>query len=426
MKPPRAIPDPSTNFAAAACPEGVRLFHGGSQGLHCAVSKDGIHWRTAAPAPAAAGLRPICAEPENAEGAPNLFCAGPHGRIVAARARMDGVSLQRPFRPLSDPGPWYAELPQADDTAITWDPDARLYRAYFCARRKRGRHPNRLACIGAAVSPDLVKWRAEPPVFAPNRFPRMFTPHVFTHEGRTVLFYATPDRGELRTLRFAVASSPEGPFEKFQNDVLARDCRTRVQTAPTPTGRLVFFGRNLPGQDRPHSVSRPGKLDFHPDGRPFVRFYDPLLNLPGRDVITTDAQINSSEILVRVFPRNAANFRISLRLRSLGATAAGVLFRTNITGSDNIILWVDFKSGALLLRRGVKGRLLARAPRHLTIQTDYRITLWVEGPFADVFLDHEWVLSSHTEARLSGGFGVAVKDGEARFDALSVQTVNPD
>ena len=45
-----------------------------------------------------------------------------------------------------------------------------VYRAFFSARRKSGRNPERRGCIGSATSSDLRTWSTEPPIFAPNLF----------------------------------------------------------------------------------------------------------------------------------------------------------------------------------------------------------------------------------------------------------------
>ena len=51
------------------------------------------------------------------------------------------------------------------------------------------------------------------------------------------------------------------------------------------------------------------------------------------------------------------------------------------------------------------------------------MSLWVEGGFADVYLDDEWVLTCATEGRKSGGFGLATLGGEARFDSVTAQAI---
>ena len=424
MKGPGLVLEGGARFTLAVHDEGVGFFHSASDGLHWAVSGDGLLWRApGSGGEVTVGLQPLCAGHERPGEGPNLFCVDGSGALVAAWAGGGEIRVASPFVPVGSAAPWYAELPELGETTIMWDGAGGLYRAYFCGRRRRGRDGGRVGCIGTAVSEDLVGWRTEPPVFAPNCFPRMFAPHVFMHEGRVFLFYATPEEGELRTLRVAVAREAEGPFERTGNDVMARDCRVCAQTVPSGGGRLVFFGRALPGESRPQNVSRPGRLDFHADGRPFVRFCDALLGLAEREVMGTEARLRSGETLVRVFPRNARDFRLSVRVRSLGAAAAGVLFRTSATGSENVTLWLDFESGELLLRRGVKGRLLACVKRGLALDTDYCVTVWAEGAWADVFVDDEWALSAHTETRLAGGFGAAVRGGEVCFDAFSAQAI---
>jgi hypothetical protein len=298
-----------------------------------------------------------------------------------------------------------------------------VYRAFFSARRTSGRDPERRGCVGSATSADLRSWSVEPPIFAPNLFSDMLAPRIFGDGGRYVLFYATPEQGGLLGLRFAIAPHLEGPYERLEPDLVACDARTAVHAVRLGAKRLVFFGRPEPARPGGTAISRPGLLEFHADGRPYVRFYEGLLGLLGKTLFQTETTLTSGEMLVRVLPRYGTDFRLTLKARSLSAKAMAVLFRTTLTGYDNVALWLDFAAGAVLLRRGVSGRLLARVPRRLTMGEEHRVSLWVEGGFADVYLDDEWVLSCATEGRKSGGFGLATLGGEARFDAMTAQAI---
>jgi hypothetical protein len=296
-----------------------------------------------------------------------------------------------------------------------------LYCAFFCARRKAGRDAHRRGCIGVASSPDLRSWVMEPPILAPNLFPRLYAPHVVSERHQTLLFYTTPEEG-LNGIRMATALRMEGPFERPEQDVLTYDARDTVHTVPLRTKRLVFFGRRPAGQETGSSLSRPGLLEFRSNGRPFVRFYDVLLTLTGRTLFQTEASLESGETLVRVLPRYATDFRLNARVRS-GAKSAGILFRTTMTGHDNITIWMDYAGGAVLARRGTHGRLLARVRHPWVAEDEYRISIWVEGDFADVFVDDEWVMTAETGGRGSGGFGLAVVGGTATFREVTVQTI---
>jgi hypothetical protein len=348
---------------------------------------------------------------------------------VAAGGRR--LSLNERFRPEFSSEPWYERPPEPEEMTVLHDEAQSVYRAFFSARRRSGRDPVRRGCIGSATSSDLRHWSTEPPIFAPNLFSDLTAPRVFAEGGRYVLFYATPEQGGLRALRFAIAPHLAGPYERLEPDLVACDARTSVHAVRLGAKRLVFFGRpETPSPSgRPAAsaggaaLSRPGLLEFRADGRPLVHFYDALLGLLGRTLFQTEAVLNSSEILVRVLPRYGTDFRLTLKARSLGAKALAVLFRTTMTGHDNVSLWLDFAAGAVLLRRRVNGRLLARAPRGLSAREEHRVSLWVEGGFADVYLDDEWVLSCATEGRKSGGFGLATLGGEARFDAVTAQAI---
>ena len=404
----------------AAHGKGVAIFRAAPKGLRCEVSADGVRWETEdAEGEGAGPLRPVC--PAEQFGEAQLLCADGEGRLIGVSAAERRLSFQAPFRPEFSTERWYEEPPAPWEMAILRDPERAVYRAFFSARRKSGRQVERRGCIGSATSADLRAWSTEPPIFAPNLFRDLLSPRVLNDGERHVLFYATPEEGGVLGLRSAIAPHLEGPYERLEPDLIACDARTTVQMAHLGSRRLLLFGRQMP--DGSAGVSRPGLLEFRADGRPFVRFYEPLLGLLGRTLFQTDATLDSGETLVRVFPRFGTDFRLTLKVRSLGARAAGALFRTTLTGHDNVTLWLDFAAGAALLRRGVNGRLLGRVSRKLAAEEEHRVCLWVEGAFADLYLDDEWVLTCATEGRKSGGFGLTTLGGEARFDAVTAQAI---
>ena len=413
---------PEQRFAVTGDAQRISVFRATRRRLRCEVSTDGVTWNTLALRGVKEGeLWPVCgaADARSAD----LFCTDQKGAVIPVMAREGGIRLGASFRPVASAPHWYEAPPEPHDQVIVRDTRSKIYRAFFCARRNAGRHPERRGCVGVATSQDLRDWNPEPPVFAPNRYPRLFSPHVVDEGGHTVLFYATRETGNVRALRFAIAPSLEGPYERPESDLLACDVRPVMQTARLGPRRLVFFGRAVPGETPSGPLSRPGQIEFHPDGRPFVRFCDLLLRLMGRTLFETEAALSSGEILVRMLPYQGADFRLSARVRSLGAGSVALLFRATLAGRDNMTLWLEFGTGAMTLRRGVKGRLLARARRTLLPGTTYRLSLWAEGGFVDVYLDDEWVLTGPTQVRRAGSFGLAVAGGEARFDDVSAQTI---
>lgn len=410
-------------FAVTEQARGIAIFSAAPEGLRCRLSRDGVLWKTEVRSWEDAGrLWPICAgEPQEQA---DLFCVDDAGRVFPVKAAEGDLFLSPPFQPVASAQRWYESPPQPHDMAIVRDVRGDVYRAFFCARRTLGRHSERRACIGAATSPDLQAWGIEPPIFSPNKYPYMYSPHVFVEQGRAILLYATPEPGNLRGLRSALAPDLEGPYEMLAPDLLSCDARTAVRTVRLRSRRLVFFSRSVPDGEPGERISRPGQLDFHANGAPFVRFYDPLLGLLGHSIFDTEASLESGEILVRMLPRHARDFRLTARVRSLGAKRVGLLFRTTAAGHDNITLWLEFDTGGLTLRRGVIGRHLARTRRRLLEGTNYKIAVWAEGAFADVYVDDEWVLTCQTETRRLGGFGLAVSGGQARFDGMSVQGIH--
>ena len=94
------------------------------------------------------------------------------------------LSLNERFRPEFSAEPWYERLSAPGEMTILHDEAQSVYRAFFSARRKIGRDPERRGCIGSAISPDLRTWSTEPPIFAPNLFSDMVAPRIFSDGGR--------------------------------------------------------------------------------------------------------------------------------------------------------------------------------------------------------------------------------------------------
>lgn len=407
------------HFAAVTQTEGIALFLDGQRGLRKRVTSDGVRW-TEETFAAAEPLRAVCAADGTETGA-DIFCLDAHGQLVEAAVDGSDVKLGRRFRPVTEAGEWYEQLPNPEEVTILRDERDGVFRAFFCARRATGRDPERRACVGEATSPDLEHWNLEPPTFAPNRHPLMFAPHVISEPGRATLFYAVrPESGDAE-LRYATARDLTGPFETDDRNLLARDARCAVSSALLGGRRLAFFSRRDAAGVL--SVTRPAKVEFDAEERLQLRFFEGLLGLLGKTLFQTEASLTSGEKLVRVLPRYAADFRLETQLRNDNALAAGLLFRSSMTGHDNMTLWLDYDAGAISIRRGVKGRLIARAPFRLLRGETYRVSIWAEGSFADVFIDDNWVLSARTEGRTSGGFGLAVEGGRATFDAVTVQPI---
>jgi hypothetical protein len=416
--------DPATHFAVVRLGGEIRLYSESPGGMRAYASSDGVRWQASAlPREEARKLTPFGATSHKDEA--HLFCLDEDRAIVPVRGLEGGLAAGEPFSFMDAPDPWYAAPPEPDEADILWREDEGTWRVFFPGRRSRGRDADRLACIGTATSPDLRTWRMEPPILAPNRYPAMHAPHVFEHEGRTALCYATPDPTGFRTLRCALAARPQGPYEILQDDLLAGDCRCTVKTVATPGALLAFFGKRNPRHVQVMTIGRPARVGRQATGKPVFCFHASLLQLMGRPLLATDATLESRETLVRVIQRHGGNFRLTARVESADADAVAVLIRANMAGSDNVAVWLDFHRNCIEARRGVAGRTIARAPYDLTPARPYRLMLWAEGPFVDVYVNDELVLSAPTEALLSGGFGLAVRGGRAAFAPLEAHTLAP-
>ena len=407
-------------FALAEDEEGIAIFRATGHGLIREVSADGVTWKTTSERYGPIPLWPVSSGEGVAD--TDLFCMNAAGRIVSVGRRSNGASQLEELTPIVSTSNWYEAPPPPDGVTLLSEKPGR-YRAFFCARRNTGRDALRRGCIGTATSRDLSEWSVEPPLFAPNRYAQLFSPHIVDENGQTTLFYATAEEGGLRAIRFAVAPHLEGPFERLEPDLLCCDARTMMSTVRLGSHRLVFFGRAKPGELHLASVSRPGLLAFHTDGRPHIRFYQELLKQLDRPLFETEVSLESGEPLARILQKHGANVRFSARVRSAGANRAGLILRASLTGHDNVVVWLDFKAGAVTMRRGIRGRLLAQAPCRLDCGKDYFVTLWAEGSFADVYVDNVWILSGSLDGRRSGGFGLAVRGGRAGFKEVRAETL---
>jgi hypothetical protein len=408
-------------FTVSTDSDGLNIFRHASAGLVRESSADGLRWSMEVIPWDEGPLHPIC---RTAPAASEVLVRNAGGRVLRVEPREGRLHLRGEVAMPILPEKWYETSPRPEDMTLVRDEAQGVYRLFFCARRAVGKDPLRRGCIGSAISEDLLHWETEPPIFAPNQYPELASPHVFGDGEHTALFYVARAPEGAESLRYAVAPRLAGPYERPEADLLANDARRSIVTVPFGPRSLAFFGRTEAGGSR-LSVSRPGQLDFTASGRPFVRFFEGLLNLLGKPLFHTEASLESSELLVRVLPRYGGAFRLTARLLSKSASAVGLLFRTTMTGHDNITLWLDFASKAVTARRGVNGRLLARAPRTIVPGEEYRLAVWAEGPFADVYLDDEWVLSVETEGRATGGFGLAVLGGAARFEDVGAQAIEP-
>ena len=425
---PRTLPEPGlgipaeNRIALAQHEQGISLYRATGNGLRHDVSADGVVWRAESTAVGQTQkLWPLCSG-ETIEQT-DLFCVDPLGRIRPTRSENHRIIAANALPAITNTTAWYEAPPEPHDLVIVKEHLNGPYRALFCARRRVGRHPERRGCIGTATSRDFRTWSMEPPLFAPNRYTKLFSPHVVMDPGRVILFYSTQEHGDVRAIRFALAPAAEGPYEHISPDVLCRDARSTLATILLGAQRLVFFSRSMPGELHLASVSRPGQLDLHPNGRPYVRFYDKLLRLLNAPLFETDAEVSSAETLVRLLQKHGSNVRFSATVRSDGARHAGLLIRANMTGHDNITLWLDFEGGSLSLRRGVDGRLLAQCRHELQPGVDYKVVMWAEGGFVDIYLDDSWVLTGPTESRRSGGFGFAVRGGRALFKTVRAEPI---
>jgi len=310
------------------------------------------------------------------------------------------------------------------------DPATGSFTVLVSARRGHGRDTRKRACIAAAVSKDLVRWRVLAPALAPNRFPRLACPRLVRAGERWLLFYLTRTQGQGE-LRYARADSPIGPFERPKHDrILTGDVRAAAFLAWH--GQTVAFlnGPTCAGaQDTDWAadcLSPPLLMRVRADGTPVLEAHERVLSQRNEPAFQFDARLDSDEMLVRLLPVRGTDFCFSAKIANERAHAAGLIFRTSVTGRENYSLWLGFQTGDVTLSRGAAGRAIARARCPLSADREHAACVWMTGQWIEAYVDDRLVLTHRLADRASGGFGIAVEGGAVRFREVTVWPVSPN
>ena len=411
---PRRRPQRGEALVGFACwsnGERIRRFFGAGECLEESVSEDGVRWRSGRTLATAPDSLPTWAEAPGGE--VSLLTWSVKGAPCFRWVSEDAVT---PLLELG--GEWYVT---SKSRAVWRDPtlvDAEGgggRRLFWSARAVEGFVDGERGCIGAAVSNEGGEWEIEVPAYAPGAYAEMRWPHVYVEPGAAQMLFTTFGGDRAPEIRYARGGALEGPYFKPPEDLVCRDRRLLVQTVPFHGERVAFFlcraGAGL-------RVSRPVRVASGEAGRPRFLFFDPLLTLRRKPILDTSAVIEEKELLVRVLPCHTRDVVFDAEIESAGPAAALVV-RTNPTGKENLAIWLDFRRRRVIVRRGVKGRILGAAPAALAAGDRTRARVWVEGDLLSVYVAGELVLVAAVEGRPSGGLGIAAEAGRVEFRGLS-------
>lgn len=175
---------------------------------------------------------------------------------------------------------WYETLGSSDWPEEAWrdpwvyaDPGGDGWHMLVTARARRGGEAGR-GVIGHAVSADLTRWEARPPLSDPEQgFEHLEVPQVATIDGHCVLVFSCnsprlcgPRKGQMGGIWVAPAAGPAGPFAIGEARLLAREDLYAGRLVQRRDGSwvLLAFEMGRPGEAFPGRISDPLPVHWDP------------------------------------------------------------------------------------------------------------------------------------------------------------------
>jgi beta-fructofuranosidase len=366
--------------------------------------------------------------------------------------------------PVAAPDPRWYEADTRDSGRADWrDPfpwiEGDTIHALLCAHEKEGPY-NRRGCVAHLVSKDALRWEVRPPIYAPGVSGDFEVPAVFRLGDRLYMtgHIVTPPIDVYR-----VASKLEGPWERPADDVLLPS----GNHAFTP---VVWRGRTLlyhwisaefdwhpwaKGMSR--ALAPPKEAVAGPSGELILRSFEPGWRAvaagaarslaPGELADPSRAfrgewSASAQGVAGRArpgmgflrLPGTHADFILDAKVFPRGARALGAAWRSDETADQcTRAAFFPGRRRAELHRilQGVNYNALGRG--HKTLQEapcafpdagpfDLRVVAW--GPYIEVSVDQQVLLSALTMSRREGCLGFFVEDGEAVFGDVRLTALN--
>ncbi len=375
-----------------------------------------------------------------------------HPQTICLATSTDGVTFAKhPGNPLLLP-PSACEPVDWRDPYVLWNEDEGRYWMVIAARLASGPRWRR-GCLWLATSDDLLTWQVEDePFYVPGDTYCPECPELWPLDGRWYLVYSRFSEQAGTIVR--VADGPRGPFRVPARDELGGRRWYAAKSAPGVDGQgRDFFGWIHDRSDAGRwywggDFAAPRRVTVDADGSPRVRlpqavrasFVRPVegvratarLDAPG----TGASQVVASSIA-------ASPYLAEVTLRPVDGVppAFGVTLRTD----DDLAGWyltIDRQRGSVTLarwphplddfwadlvgrgqeRREVDGPFVAEA-HWVPSGDEVRVTLLVEGPLLEAYLDDEVVLTHRIDAAAgTDELGVFVVDGvlEAEVDVRAI------
>ncbi|MFJ5840240.1 GH32 C-terminal domain-containing protein [Streptomyces shenzhenensis] len=325
------------------------------------------------------------------------------------------------------------------------------------AARTTGGPERRRGCVARAVSSDLSTWTVTEPFSAPSRFITHECPDLFELDGRWYLLYS--EFSERFTVRYRIAPSPQGPWQTPGDDGIDGRGFYAAKTAGDG-GRRYAFGwiPTRQGQRDAGAWEWAGDLAVHEitardDGTLAAGMPDTVRAAFGTVLKSPDprpvtgAWSLEAETVACAAPDGLATLwagELPARCRvtttvsfTPGTRECGIVLRGSDDCDSGYFLrlepprqrmvfdrWPRTEPGALQwqIAGDVPHAVELERPAPLAPQISHHLEVLVDDTAYVAYLDGEIAMSGRMYDRRTGGLGLFVGDGEARFTDTAVYT----
>ncbi len=355
------------------------------------------------------------------------------------------------------------------DPVVWRDPIDKRFRMIVVARDRR-QHPDVRGCLALAVSDDLVRWTAQPPLYSPGRFHTIETPSIFEHGGRYYLIFMAhsnwgppvlaTDPNQTAGDFYAVSEHGwEGPYLQPSDEVVvaahdgfgAGPRFAAQRTVVGPDGERFLYGclRLDPrGDDLAPKIPRkqmlppPKRVRFGKDGQLQVMYDEKIEAFTGPTPLVAEARPEVTPLeesrwqtgedvigkhlsgrAVALLPGQHGDFIYSAHITFRRGERAGLIARGAEDASGGWQVMADRRFGRVEFGILPGGPFLdARrwAPREEVV-----LTVVAHGPSVEVYADGRLMIHQVRYRETEGRVGYVVERGEASFNRAWLRTFRP-
>ncbi len=364
--------------------------------------------------------------------------------------------VKRPGDTFGSPGGRY-ELRDWRDPFVFRDPGTDRYAMLLAARATAGNGPpRRRGCIALCASPDLNQWTVEDPFWSPSLYVTHECPDLFRMGGWWYLVYS--EFTERFATRYRMSRDLHSPWVAPAEDSLDGRAYYAAKTASDGRRRFAFGWIPTKVEEADgHEWEWGGDLAVHEvvqhaDGTLGMRLPDTIraafthrLNTVFTPITGTWVEAEGG-LLVKAPDSFAATISTDLPDRYLVSTTitfesrtreCGLMLRASPDGETGYYVRLEPQRGRLVFDRWPRRQpglldwqLAGDIPHAVELErfspldpgAPHRLDIVVDGTACVTYLDGNVAMSARMYDRRSGGLGLFVGEGAARFTDLSVTT----